>query len=84
MNALDPHHWTLNSCVSAFSTISVYLGPFLYAPKLGAKGSELVGAFNEKVRATKSHRNFLQRTQLICTIGPKTQIFVQFVMFGCI
>ena len=42
MNAPNPHHWTLNSCFSAFSTIWVYLRPFLYCPKLGAKGTELV------------------------------------------
>jgi len=40
MNAPDPHHWTLNSCVSAFSTVSVYMEPFVYCPKLSAKGAE--------------------------------------------
>ena len=32
----------------------------------------------------KSHWNFSQRTHLIHSIGPKTHVFVRFVVFGCI
>ena len=27
-NALDPHHWTLNSCFGAFLSVQVHFGPF--------------------------------------------------------
>ena len=77
MNTPDPHHWTLNSCVSAFSTVWVYLGPFLYCPRLGAKGAELVGAINEKVCATKSRRNFRNERNLSVPLDPKLK-------FSCI
>ena len=36
-----------------------------------------------KVRATKSCRNFSQRTHPIHPIGPKTDVLVRFVLFGC-
>ena len=36
-----------------------------------------------KVRATKSRRNFSQRTHPIHTMGPKTNVLVCFVLFGC-
>jgi len=41
------------------------------------------GAINAKVRATKSHMNLSLRMRPIHTIGPKTQVLVCFVMFGC-
>src|SRR6185312_11041348 len=37
-----------------------------------------------KARATKTRRNFLQRTIPIQPIGPQTDILVRFVPFGCI
>ena len=37
-----------------------------------------------KVRASKSRRNFSQRTHPIHPIGPKTDVSVRFVLFGCI
>ena len=58
-NATDPPHWTLNSCFGLFSTIWVHLGLFGCRTKHGAK-----------VHATKSHRNFSQRTHPIHPIGP--------------
>ena len=36
-----------------------------------------------KVRATKSRLNFSQRTHPIHPIGPKIDILVRFVLFGC-
>ena len=42
MNALDPPHWTLNSCCSAFCSVWVHLGSFRYCMKLSAKQAELV------------------------------------------
>ena len=41
------------------------------------------GAINAKVRATKSHMDLSLRMRPIHTIGPKTQVLVCFVMFGC-
>ena len=42
MDALDPPHWTLNSCFSVFRNVWVPLGPFRYCTELGAKWAELV------------------------------------------
>ena len=42
------------------------------------------GRTSAKVRATKSRRNFSQRTLLIHPIGPQTDVLVRFVLFGCI
>ena len=42
------------------------------------------GRTSAKLRATKSHRNFLQRTHLIHLIGHYTDVFVHFVLFGWI
>ena len=80
MNAPDPCHRTPNSCFTAFSTVWLYLGLFLYCPKQGAKGAKLVQLMQNFV----PHRNFSQQSQLIWTIWPETQIFVHFVMLGCI
>ena len=134
-NALDPPHWTLNSCFVVFPTIWVHLGSFGCLTKLGAKRAELVqkfvprsrvrifrdeptrssplfpklmffcisydlGAFwtvwllyetrcktgrtSAKVRATKWRRNFSQPMHPIHPIGPKTDVLVRFILFGCI
>ena len=37
-----------------------------------------------KVRATKSRQNFSQQMHSILPIGPKIDVFVCFVLFGCI
>ena len=41
-NAPDPHHWTRNSCLGAFYSVCVHLGPFWYCMKLDAKRAEMV------------------------------------------
>jgi len=61
-NAPDPHHWNINTRVSASRTIWVHLGPFGCPTKLGAKRAELVQKFvpqsrigifrNESTRST--------------------------------
>ena len=56
-----PPHWTQNSCLIVFYTIFVQLAPFGCITKLSAKRANLM----KKVRATKSRRNFSQRTQPI-------------------
>src|SRR6185369_11373426 len=43
-----------------------------------------MGQIRAKVRATKSRRNFLQRTHSMHPIGPKTHVLARFVQFGCI
>ena len=45
MNAPDPPHWTLNSCLIAFQTILVLLGPFGCVTTLSAKRAKLVQKF---------------------------------------
>ena len=77
MNALDPHHWTLNSCVSAFSTVWVYLGPFLYCPKLGANGAEMVGALLKKFVPRSRVGIFRNECNLSAPLDPKLK-------FSCI
>ena len=42
------------------------------------------GRTSANVRATKSRRNFSQRTHLIHPIGPKTDVLLRFELFGCI
>ena len=42
------------------------------------------GAINAKVHATKLRRNLSQQTHPIHPIGPKTHVFLCFVVFGCI
>ena len=42
MNAPDPLHWTINSCIAAFRSVWVHFGLFRYYTKLGAKRTELV------------------------------------------
>ena len=42
------------------------------------------GRSSAKVRATKSRRNFLQRTLPIHSIGPSIDVLVRFLPFGCI
>src|SRR4026208_1712592 len=42
------------------------------------------GRTSTKVRATKSRRNFSQRTHPIHPIGPEIDVLVHFVLFGCI
>ena len=59
---------------------------------LGAFGTVLLpyeircktGRTSAKVRGTKSHRIFSQRTHPIHPIGPKTDILESFLLFGCI
>ena len=65
-----------------FLCISYYLGPFgtVWLPyETRCK----TGRTSAKVRATKSRRNFLKRTHPIHPIGPKTDVLVRFVLFGC-
>jgi len=42
------------------------------------------GRTSAKLRATKSHRNFSQRTHPIHPIGPSTNVLLRFIPFGCI
>ena len=76
MNAPDPHHWTLNSCVSAFSTVWVYLGLFLSCPKLGAKGAEQVQLMQKFVPQSRVGI-FRNERKLSAPLDPKLK-------FSCI
>src|SRR6185503_6701324 len=66
-----------------FCCVLYYLGAFgtVWLP-YGTRCK--TGRTSVKVRATKSRRNFSQRTQLIHPIGPSIDILVCFVIFGCI
>ena len=66
-----------------FWSVSYYLGSFGIV-RLPYKTRCKTGRTSAKVHATKSRQNFSQRTQLIHPIGPETDIFVRFVLFGCI
>jgi len=68
-NAPDPPHWTLNSCFLAFCII----WDRLVALQNWCK----TGRTNAKVRATKSHRNFSQRTHPMVRNTPKHEFSVQ-------
>ena len=79
MIAPNPSHWTLNSCFGALHSVWVHLGSFRNCMKIGTKRAQLV-----KVRGTNSHRDFLQRSHRIHSIGPKTHVLVHCIVFGTI
>ena len=72
---LDPKlmFWCVLYYLGAFGTI---LLPYETRSKMGRA--------SPKVRETKSHQNFPQRTHPIRPIGPKTDVLVCFILFGCI
>jgi hypothetical protein len=72
---LDPKlmFWCVSYYLGAFGTVWL---PYETRCKTGRTSA--------KVWAPKSRRNFLQRTQSIHPIGPKTDVLVRFVLFGCI
>ena len=63
LNALDPPHWTLNSCCSAFCSVWVHLGSFRYCMKLGAKWAELVQLIQKFVPRIRVEIFHIERTQ---------------------
>src|SRR6185312_15038275 len=68
-----PMFWCVSYYLGAFGTVWL---PYETRCKMGRTGA--------KVRATKSHRNFSQRTYLVHPIRPQTDVLVRFVLFGCI
>ena len=72
---LDPKltFWCVSNCLGAFVTVWL---PYGTRYKMGRTSA--------KVRATKSRWNFSQRTHPIHPIGPKTDVLMCFVLFGCI
>ena len=83
MNGPDPPHWTIKSCFGVFHSVWVHLGSFRNSMKLDAKQGELV-QLKQKVRDTRSRRDFSQRTHPICPIRPETHVLVHCIVFGCI
>ena len=65
-----------------FWCVSYYLGAF-GTVWLTYETQCKTGRTRAKVRATKSRRNFSQRTHPIHRIGPQANILVRFVLFGC-
>ena len=72
---LDPKltFWCVLYYLGAFGTVCL---PYETRCKMGRTSA--------KVRATKSRQNLLQRKHPIHPIGPKTDVLVCFVLFGCI
>ena len=66
-----------------FWCVSYYLGAFRTV-WLPYETRCKTGRTSAKLRATKSHHNFSQQTQPILPIGPKTNVLVCFIPFGCI
>src|SRR6185503_3524833 len=72
--------------------IGQYTDVLLCAYYFGAFGAILLpyetrcktGRTSAKARETRSHRNFSQRMPPIHPRGPKTDILVRFILFGCI
>src|SRR6185312_10813822 len=72
---LDPKltFWCVSYYLDAFGTVWL---PYETRCKTGRT--------SPKVCATRSHRNFSQRTHPIHPIGPQTDDLVCFILFGCI
>jgi hypothetical protein len=66
-----------------FWCVSYYLGAF-GTVWLHYKTRCKMGRTSTKVCATKSRRNFLQRTHPIHPIGPKSNVLVRFVLLGAL
>src|SRR6185503_11540965 len=66
-----------------FWCVSDHLGAF-GAVWLAYETRCKMGRISAKVRATKSHRNFSQRTHPIHPDRPYTNVLVCFILFGCI
>src|SRR6185437_10766921 len=66
-----------------FWCVSYYLGAFgtIWLPY---ETRSKTGQTSPKVRATTSRRNFSQRKHPIHPIGPKNDVLVRFLLFGCI
>ena len=82
-NAPGPPHWTLNSCFGEFHSVWVHLELFRNYKKLRAKRGELEQLMQKFV--PRSHIGFFsQRMDPIHPIGPKTNVSVRIIVFGCI
>jgi len=66
-----------------FWCISYYLGAF-GTVWLHYENRSKKGRISAKVRATKSRRNFSQRTYRVHPIRPQTDVLVCFILFWCI
>ena len=66
-----------------FWYISYYLGAF-GTVWLRYENRCKKGRTSAKVCATKSRRNFSQRTYRVHPIRPQTEVLVRFILFGCI
>ena len=73
--SLDPKLmlWCVSYHLGAFGTVR---SPYETRRKTGRTSA--------KDRAMKSRHNLLQRTHPILPVGPKTDVLVCFVLFGCI
>ena len=70
---LDPKltFWCVSYYLGAFGTVRL---PYVTLCKISRTSA--------KVRATKSRRNFSERTHPIHPIGPQTDVLVRFILFG--
>ena len=81
-NGPNPPHWLQQSCFCAFHSLWVHLGLFRNCMKFSAKRGELVQLLQKFV--PQSHVGFFATNGPSPTIGPKTNVLVRFVVFGCI
>ena len=72
---LDPKvtFWCVSNYLGAFGTVW-----------LSYETRSKTNRTSAKIRATKSRRNFSQRTHPIHPTGPELKILVCFILFGCI
>ena len=75
-NALDPHHWTLNSCFGLFLSVWVHWNRFAIAKKLAAKHTKLVQLM-QKFRPRCLVRIFCNERSWSTLLDPK-------LMFWCV
>jgi hypothetical protein len=73
MNAPDPLHWTQNSCLGPFRTVSL-----LHENR---RKTGRTGAINAQVRLTRSRQNSSRRTHPIHSIGIQTHVLGRFEPF---
>ena len=72
--------------IGPFTHVLVNFEPFgcIWDHYVALRNSVQMVRTSAKLRATKSHQNFSQRTHPIHLIGLKTDILLCFILFGCI
>ena len=72
-NALNPPHWTINSCFGAFHSVLVHLGSFRNCMKLGAKWGELEQLMQKFV--PRSHIGIFHECSQSAPLDPRLMVW---------